>query len=110
MSGLELLAHVRSMGMDTPFVFLTGHADKEKSIEALRLGATDFLEKPCDPPVVIEVIRKAMELSRAMLEVEKETEMLYTTAKLSPDEVIRLRKMRKAVSMMRREMKIYSGK
>jgi two-component system response regulator AtoC len=110
MGGLELLANIRSMGMETPFVFLTGHGDKEKCIEALRLGATDFLEKPFDPPTVIEVIRRALELSHAMQEVEKETEKLYTSAKIPADEVIRLRKVRKAIAMMRLAMKIYTKK
>lgn len=108
MSGLELLAQVRAQGIEMPFVFLTGYGDKEKAIEALRLGATDFLEKPFDPARVINVIGKAMQLSHAMKEVEVETESLYATANLPADRLIRLRKMRQAIVMMRRALKIYS--
>jgi YesN/AraC family two-component response regulator len=108
MSGLELLAQVRSMGMDTPFVFLTGYGDKEKAIEALRLGATDFLEKPFNPDVVIDVIGKAFELSQAMREVEEKTEKLFASLDVPADEKIRLQKMKQAVTMMRKAMKIYT--
>jgi DNA-binding NtrC family response regulator len=107
MNGLELLAEVRNMGMELPFVFLTAYGDKEKLIEALRLGATDFLEKPFDPPVVIDVIQKAFELSEAMKEVEQKTEELCSSLNVPADEKIRLKKMRQAVVMMRRAMKIY---
>jgi CheY-like chemotaxis protein len=109
MNGLELLAQVRSMGMETPFVFLTAYSDKEKLTEALRLGATDFLDKPFNPPTVIEVIRKAFELSQAMKEVEQKTEELYASVNVPADERIRLKKMKRAVVMMRRAMKIYAG-
>lgn len=108
-SGLELLAQVRSIGMETPFVFLTGYGDKEKAIEALRLGATDFLEKPFNPDFVIEVIRKAFELSQAMREVEEKTEKLFASLDVPADEKIRLQKMKQAVTMMRKAMKIYTG-
>jgi YesN/AraC family two-component response regulator len=108
MSGLDLLAQVRSMGVETPFVFLTGYGDKEKAIEALRLGATDFLEKPFNPDVVIEVIGKAFELSQAMKEVEENTEKLFSSLNVPADEKIRLHKMKQAVIMMRKAMKIYT--
>lgn len=108
MNGLELLFHVRDRGMDIPFVFLTAYADKEKSVEALRLGATDFLEKPFEPETVIEVIRKVLELAAAMKEVELETEGLYTANNIPIDQRHRLQKMKQAVLMMRRTAKIYT--
>src|SRR4051812_43168740 len=45
MDGFELLANATALGVEVPFVFLTGYGDKEKAITALRLGALDFLEK-----------------------------------------------------------------
>ena len=48
MSGLEFLHHARAAGHELPVIFLTGAIDKDKAIEALRLGAFDILEKPWD--------------------------------------------------------------
>ncbi len=66
MDGLELLARVRCQQMDVPFVFLTGFGDREMLTEALRLGATDFLEKPFSRPVLVNVLSKAIKLGRAL--------------------------------------------
>lgn len=46
MNGLELLGKIRQVHSATRAIIVTGHADKELAVEALRLGAVDFLEKP----------------------------------------------------------------
>lgn len=46
MSGLELLAKIREVSPASNTVIVTGHGEKELAVEALRLGASDFLEKP----------------------------------------------------------------
>ena len=107
MSGLELLARVRQTSLETPFVFLTGFGDKEKTIEALRLGATDFLDKPFDPEIVINVLRKALELGHMMKVIEGEMEKLYTSSEIPVDRRLQLRKMKKSLVMMRHAMNIY---
>ncbi|HEB58097.1 MAG TPA: sigma-54-dependent Fis family transcriptional regulator [Gammaproteobacteria bacterium] len=48
MTGIELLSRVREIDSEAPFVIVTGYADVESAIEALRLGATDFIKKPFD--------------------------------------------------------------
>ena len=95
MSGVELVNHLRASRSRAGVVVITGHADIPLAVQALKAGADDFLEKPFDPPVVIEVICRALELSHAMQEVEQETEKLYTSAGIPADEVIRLRKIRR---------------
>lgn len=107
MSGLDLLAQVRHMGMETPFVFLTGYADKEKAYEALRLGATDFLEKPFQPEVITDVILKAVALGQAIKAAEAEVERLFTDQKIPADYRIKLRKMKLSILMMRTSFSIY---
>ncbi len=110
MDGIELLANVRDLQIECPFIFLTGYGDKEKAVEALRLGATDFLDKPFDPDEIIAVVRKAMELALAMKEAETEVESMYAQGSIPADRRIKLRKMRRAVMMMRRTANIYSKK
>ena len=107
MDGLELLARIRAAQMEIPFVFLTGFGDREKTREALRLGATDFLDKPFDPETVINVIGKAIELGQTMKAVEAELESLYTSNDIPADKRIQLRKMKQAVIMMRYTVEIY---
>lgn len=44
--GIEFLRRLRATGSQVPFVMITGHASVESAVEALRLGATDYLSKP----------------------------------------------------------------
>lgn len=46
MNGVELLKKVRADGNKVPFIFYTGHGNKELMIEAAKYGALDFLSKP----------------------------------------------------------------
>ena len=48
LTGIELLQAVRDRDPDVPFVIITGYANVDDAIEALRLGATDFIKKPFD--------------------------------------------------------------
>ena len=60
-SGLDILRWAREADVDTEFVVLTGNADVETAVEAMRLGAYDFIAKPWRNAELIEVIGKAVE-------------------------------------------------
>ncbi|MBI4593833.1 MAG: sigma-54-dependent Fis family transcriptional regulator [Candidatus Rokubacteria bacterium] len=60
-SGLDILRWALEAGLDTEFVVLTGHADVETAVEAMRLGAYDFIAKPWRNAELVEVIGKAAE-------------------------------------------------
>jgi len=60
-SGLDILRWARSAEVDTEFIVLTGHADVETAVEAMRLGAYDFVAKPWRNAELVEVIAKAAE-------------------------------------------------
>jgi DNA-binding response OmpR family regulator len=53
MSGLEILQNIRKSQTDLPVILFTGHASLQSALEAIRLGATDYLVKPIDPEVFI---------------------------------------------------------
>lgn len=72
MNGLTFLRELRTLGLETPFVFFSGYGDKEKTIEAIRLGAIDFLEKPYDPEMLLVTMRKAAELGAMIKQIEEE--------------------------------------
>lgn len=66
MNGLKFLAYVRSLGQMTPFVVLTAHGDHSRALEALSLGAFDFITKDSKRKVVIESVCAALKFGREM--------------------------------------------
>ena len=72
MDGLEALKQIKKNNPDLQVILLTGHATVEKGIEAMKLGATDFLEKPADIKTLTEKIKNAH--ASKMILVEKQTE------------------------------------
>jgi DNA-binding NtrC family response regulator len=62
LNGLDLLKEVRTQGHHVPFVILTAFGDKEKAVEALKLGAFDFLDKPWEEENLKDVVGRSLEL------------------------------------------------
>jgi two-component system nitrogen regulation response regulator GlnG len=65
-SGLEAYRHLRQRDTRVPVVFITGHGTTDQAIEAMKLGAFDFLLKPLELTQLREVVQKAFEISRLM--------------------------------------------
>jgi len=61
LTGIELLAEVRLLDKQIPYIIVTGFADVESAIEAMRLGATDFVKKPFDMDELVLQIDKALQ-------------------------------------------------
>jgi len=59
-SGLELQRALQSRGFALPIVFLTGHADVPTSVQAMKAGAVDFLEKPVVREKLFEALENAL--------------------------------------------------
>ena len=68
MSGIELLAELRSSGNDVPVAMLTGYGDKAKSVEALRLGCYAFVDKPWRGDALRRILTGATEKGIALRE------------------------------------------
>jgi DNA-binding NtrC family response regulator len=60
-SGLDILRWAQATEIDTELVVLTGHADVETAVEAMKLGAYDFVRKPWRNAELLEVVAKAAE-------------------------------------------------
>lgn len=108
MTGLELLRELRKGGNDVPLIFLTAYGEKSNLLEALRLGALDFIEKPFEEKSVSGAVQQALNLGVAMREIDHEIEKLETGQGMSPEEVTRLKNMRKAVLIMTAECEVYA--
>jgi len=64
MTGLELQAALRARAIELPVVVLTAHGDVATARAALKNGAFDFLEKPIDDALLIEVLGNAVRVDR----------------------------------------------
>src|SRR5690242_19345800 len=60
MKGPELYRAMLARRIDLPVIFLTGHGDVPTSVDAMKLGAADFLEKPVRGEVLIAAVRAAL--------------------------------------------------
>jgi two-component system, LuxR family, response regulator FixJ len=60
MSGIDLLRHLRERKISVPVIVITGHGDIPLAVEAMRIGAIDFLEKPFDDEVLIASVKAAL--------------------------------------------------
>jgi FixJ family two-component response regulator len=62
MSGLELQRRLIQDKITMPVIFVTGHANVQMAVEAMQLGAVNFLEKPFKEQALWDSIRKALDL------------------------------------------------
>ena len=64
LDGIALLKQVRELLPEAEVVMITGHGSVEKAVEAMRLGAYDFMEKPLDSAALLKTVAKALEKQR----------------------------------------------
>src|SRR5215467_13746830 len=71
MSGLEVLKFLRRIDslIDLPIIMVTARGESEEIVEALELGANDYVTKPLDFPIVLARIRTQLALRRAVSQV-----------------------------------------
>jgi two-component system response regulator FixJ len=69
MSGVELLRKLKEMSVDTPVILVTGHGDVSLAVEAMKAGASDFIEKPFAEERVLKAIEQALNKYRAHGEI-----------------------------------------
>ena len=58
--GIEFLRQLRARGHSVPVIVMTGHADVALAVQAMKEGATDFIEKPFDDQVLIDAIHSTL--------------------------------------------------
>jgi two-component system, LuxR family, response regulator FixJ len=61
LSGIDLLRRLRELKVPTPVIVITAHGDIPLAVEAMRMGAVDFLEKPFDDEALLASVRSALD-------------------------------------------------
>ncbi|MBM4308174.1 MAG: response regulator [Deltaproteobacteria bacterium] len=70
MDGLELLRNVKAVRPNMMFIIMTAHPEINMAVEAIRLGATDFILKPIDLELMVFSVNKALEIKKMEEEIE----------------------------------------
>lgn len=68
MDGMTFLRRLKSVDSTLPVIMITGHGDVPMAVEAMRIGAFDFLEKPFNPDRMTELAKKATQSRRLALD------------------------------------------
>jgi DNA-binding NtrC family response regulator len=107
MTGLDLLREVRKLSVAIPFVMVSAFGDQENLRQALKLGATDFVDKPFDSKHLKSVVQKGLEYGSLLYEIDIKIEDLFKKSKLPPEELLRFKEMQKQLLKMKAESSIY---
>lgn len=87
MSGLELQQVLRERGVLLPILFMTGHADVSMAVQAMKSGASDFIEKPFKDQMLLDTVAAAIRRSAEALEETQRRDAAFgVLAALSPRE------------------------
>lgn len=108
-SGLELQQILRERGVQLPIVFLTGHGDVPVAVQAMKNGACDFLEKPCNDQALLDTVARAVQRCIDLCRKSAQDRVLQDVlATLTPREreVVELVATGKPNKLIGRELKI----
>ena len=87
--GMKILREIRRKKPTLPVVMITGYATVESAVQAIKLGAEDFLEKPFTPDELIQTVRKALSKNHALapekVELIHKEELLSVLEKAATD-------------------------
>lgn len=95
MDGIEVLQAAKAKGIYVPFIMLTGHGNVETAVEAMKLGAYDFIAKPPDLNRLLTAVRHAIEnktLRKENLKLKRKVAQKYNIVGES-EKVIKMKEM-----------------
>jgi signal transduction histidine kinase len=76
MDGLALIEQLQKLCPETPALLITGHGERDLAIQALRVGAYDFIQKPIDRDYFISALRRAIQTYQMRRQIARQQEEL----------------------------------
>ena len=70
MDGMEVLEATVALGIETPFIMISGHGNVETAVEAIKKGAYDFIQKPLDLNRTLVTLRNALDKESFVKEIK----------------------------------------
>ncbi len=92
-NGIDLLRQFQSLAPDMAVVMITGHGTVRNALDALRGGASDYIQKPADPEEVIHRIRMVLDTSNIRKNLEDERRRAEERKRFFHDQLIRSERM-----------------
>jgi FixJ family two-component response regulator len=87
-SGLEIQQEIRDKFKHLPIIYITGYGDIPMSVQALKKGAINFLQKPVDERQLIDSVEEALQASREVITLMTESEQVKELfQKITPREM-----------------------
>ena len=87
MSGIDLLRRLKELKVSVPVIVITGHGDVSLAVEAMKIGAADFFEKPFNDDQLVASVRAALQQRQDQTKRGAErTEIEHRISKLSARE------------------------
>lgn len=110
MNGLELLSRIRSQFNPIPFVVLTAFGDSKSYQEAIRLNATDFLEKPIVFKQLQLVMTRAIRYGVSVHQLNRSLDEVLAKEQIPAEISESIKRARRTVMLMRIESSLYLQK
>ncbi len=79
--GIDLLKWMKEQGMNIPLIMMTGYADIQSAVQAMKLGASDYIAKPVNPEELLKKISEALQKKEMANESPKESPSPLPTSK-----------------------------
>ena len=89
MDGIEVLQKIKALQPDMEVIIITGHGDIDNAIEALKFGASDFINKPIRDEVLTVAIQRAEEKRDIKLQLKEYTDNLEQKIQMATQEIQR---------------------
>jgi signal transduction histidine kinase len=87
MDGLELLTKLQELRPEIPALLITGHADQDLIIQAVRSGAYDFIQKPIDRVYFVAALHRAIQIRQLRRQVQEQQQALALHAQMLEQQV-----------------------
>ena len=85
-TGLEVQTELAGRASNLAVIVVTGHGDVATAVQAMKAGATDFLEKPYEPETLLEAVERALALSTEKASGMRSQDAKARIARLTPRE------------------------